>query len=218
LSDKNPSERSLIMSSGLIVDWSLNRNRGVIAGCSPDVHGQFFGFILGSVNDAGLIAFLQTHPQFSIIPDCRTGPSAHRVEFNAVGGFATEIHPPVQDRIAVATAAANFVRPIETPQEANATSDSPGDARSPATITAHAAAMSAHAEAASKHAEAASYHAKAAEAHAREAARHSAAARAMDTEENMAISNDSKENETGTETAAENAPAKPQARRDRSRK
>jgi hypothetical protein len=85
------------MNRGLIVDWHFQNavfNQGVIAGCSPDVHGIFFGFTLaGTTFDPGLHAILMSIPQFPVpLPaNCMEGPSWRWVNFLPGGGFASHI-------------------------------------------------------------------------------------------------------------------------------
>jgi hypothetical protein len=184
------------MSRGLIIEWTYHNdidNSGVIAGCSPDVHGDNFGFVLNNVADPDLADFLREHPSLFIEPDCSMGPSAHWVSFTPSGEMATGIKslfPETLEAVAEAVAGipgAGF--DLEAPATASARAiNRLSDPSAPVTptgpqiasvLTAHASALTAHAEAASSHARAASFHARAAEAHAREAARHSAALEAI---------------------------------------
>lgn len=82
------------MSRGLIVEWRFQSavfNQGVIAGCSPEVHGLHFGFTLSSVIDPGLMQMLANTPQFQRDPDCAEGPNPRWVSFDVNGVFATNI-------------------------------------------------------------------------------------------------------------------------------
>lgn len=82
------------MSRGIITDWTFTNlvdNQGVIAGCSPDVHGGFFGFTIDDVADTALRNYLLAHPHLSAAPDCSQPPSIFWVSFTPVGGSATNI-------------------------------------------------------------------------------------------------------------------------------
>lgn len=163
------------MSRGLIISWNYVNdfnNQGVIAGCSPDVHGHFFGFNIGAVSDPGLVNFLRTHPHFSVPPNCNQGPGPNWVNFTPTGQFAIGISS-IFHEAPVPTLDANMVN-LEMAPAVSSVAIAPEADPADAASSAHAAALSDHAEAASMHARAASMHAQAAEAHAREAARHSA--------------------------------------------
>jgi hypothetical protein len=84
------------MSTGQIVEWHFRSpvfNRGVIAGCSPDVRGQFFGFTIGGVADMGLRMMLARTPDVPLqTPNCGdTRPSPRWVAFDLSGQFAVNI-------------------------------------------------------------------------------------------------------------------------------
>ena len=82
------------MSRGLIVQWDYRddqNNNGSIAGCSPDVVGQFFAFTLDRVSDPGLVASLKANPHLSMQPNCAQGPGPNWVNFVKNGGFATNV-------------------------------------------------------------------------------------------------------------------------------
>lgn len=84
------------MSRGLIVSWHYNNdfnNQGVIAGCSPEVHGHFFGFVIGGVADPALANLLRSQPHFSAPPNCAQGPGPNWVTFIPNGQFAIGIVP-----------------------------------------------------------------------------------------------------------------------------
>jgi hypothetical protein len=83
------------MSRGLIIHWNFTNsfnNGGVIAGCSPDIHGGFFGFVISGVIHPGLRNLLIITPSFNRGPDCAMGPDPMWVDF-IPGMPATGISP-----------------------------------------------------------------------------------------------------------------------------
>jgi hypothetical protein len=82
------------MSIGQIVEWHFQTivfNQGTIAGCSPDVHGQFFTFTLSNVVDPVLRDMLAHAANFSKPPNCSEGQNPRWVSFQPNGHIAMNI-------------------------------------------------------------------------------------------------------------------------------
>jgi hypothetical protein len=81
------------MSRGQIVEWhfSTTFNQGVIAGCSNDVRGLFFGFRLSNLADQGLRDMLTNTPNFDRQVNCNEGPGPRWVFFSPNGSTASNI-------------------------------------------------------------------------------------------------------------------------------